>query len=132
MQILRFCTKEDILMPFINTKTNIALSRKQKELAKAALADCIAALNPELPNVLMCNFEDSCSLSFAGDSIKPASVTELHFLESTLRTFPEECLEKVAKAVTEVISKTFVIDPDRIFVFYAGSPKWMYNGQDVK
>ena len=119
-------------MPFINTKTNIALSRKQKELAKTALADCIAAFNPDWTKVLMCNFEDNCSLSFAGDSIQPAAVTEIHLLESAMKAIPAAALEKVAKAVTEVVSKTFVIDTDRVVVFYAASPKWMYNGQDVK
>ena len=119
-------------MPFINTKTNISLSRKQKELAKTALADCVAAFNPDWTKVLMCNFEDNCSLSFAGDSIQPAAVTEIHLLEGAMKTIPAPALEKVAKAVTEVVSKTFVIDTDHIVVFYAASPKWMYNGLDVK
>lgn len=119
-------------MPFINTKTNIALSRKQKELAKTALADCIAAFNPNWTKVLMCNFEDSCSLSFAGDSIQPCAVAEIHLLESAMNAFPPQAHEKVAKAVTEVLSKTFVIDTDHIVVFYSASPKWMYNGLDVR
>lgn len=119
-------------MPFINTKTNIALSRKQKELAKTALADCIAAFNPDWTKVLMCNFEDSCSLSFAGDSIKPCAIAEIHLLEGAMIKIPPVSLEKVSAAVTEVISKTFVIDADHIVVFYSASPKWMYNGQDVK
>ena len=118
-------------MPFINTKTNIALSRKQKELAKNALADCIAALNPEWTKVLMVDFEDSCSLSFAGDSIKPCAVVQVNLLDKAVASIPAPAMEKVLTAVTEVISKTFVIDTDRVVAFYNYSPCWALGGKFI-
>ena len=118
-------------MPFINTKTNIALSRKQKELAKGALADCIAAINPAFTGVLMCDFEDSCALSIGGDSIKPCAVATVYILERVLIETPSDVLDKVLVAITEVLSKTFVIDKDHIHTLYVPAPKWVYNGEKV-
>lgn len=118
-------------MPFINTKTNIALSRKQKELAKTALADCVAAMNPEWTKVLMADFEDNCALSFAGDSIRPCAIVQINLLEKAAATVPAPVLEKVLTAVTEVISKTFVIDADQIMVYYNYSPCWALGGKLV-
>lgn len=116
-------------MPFINAKTNISLSRKQKELAKNAMADCVKALNPEWTKVLMCDFQDSCSLSFAADSITPCAVVEVHLLESAANGLSSAVMDKVLSAITEVVSKTFVIDTDHVVAFYSYSPKWALGGQ---
>lgn len=116
-------------MPFIDTKTNISLSRKQKELAKNALADCIAALNPDWTKVLMVNFEDSCALSFGGDSIKPCAVVCINLLDKAASSLPASAMDKVLAAVTEVISNTFVIEKDQIFAYYNYSPCWAHGGQ---
>lgn len=118
-------------MPFINTKTNIALSRKQKELAKNALADCIAALNPDWTKVLMVDFEDSCALSFAGDSLNPCAIVCVNLLDKAVAPIPAAAMEKVLAAVTEVISKTFVIDTDKVVAYYNYSPCWALGGKCI-
>ena len=55
-------------MPFIHTRTNISLSRKQKETVKKDLGEAISLIPGKSEQWLMVGFEDSCPLYFAGDT----------------------------------------------------------------
>lgn len=114
-------------MPFINTKTNISLSRKQRETVKAELGEAITLIPGKTEKGLMVGFEDSCPLYLAGDCLEPCAVVEIKILNTTT----QEAYDAMTKRTTEIISKSLCIDPARIYVIYHNAPAWGSNGANL-
>ena len=113
-------------MPFINTKTNISLSRKQKETVKTELGKAISLIPGKSEQWLMVGFEDSCPLYFAGDTLDPCAMVEIKILGSASL----EVYDQMTAKVTEIISKGFSIEPERIYVAYLNAPAWGHHGKN--
>lgn len=111
-------------MPFINTKTNISLSRKQKETVKAELGQAISIIPGKTEQWLMVGFEDSCPLYFGGDTLEPCAMVEIKILGDTTA----DVYDQMTAKVTEIISKGLTIKPERIYIAYQNAPAWGYNG----
>lgn len=111
-------------MPFINTKTNISLSRKQKEIVKKELGEAISIIPGKSEQWLMVGFEDSCPLYFAGDTLEPCAMVEVKIFGTTT----PEVYDKMTAKVTEIISQGLSIHPERIYIAYLNTPAWGYNG----
>lgn len=111
-------------MPFINTKTNISMSRKQKENVKKELGEAITLLPGKTEKALMVGFEDSCPLYLAGDTLEPCAMVEVKTLGTST---PEACANLTAK-ITEIVSTNLCIKPERIYVAYYSTSTWGCNG----
>ena len=72
-------------MPFINTKTNISLSRKQKENVKKELGKAISTIPGKTEQYLMVGFEDSMSLYLAGDILEPCAIVTVEIFGKTTK-----------------------------------------------
>ncbi|MDO4554637.1 MAG: phenylpyruvate tautomerase MIF-related protein, partial [Lachnospiraceae bacterium] len=99
-------------MPFINTKTNISLSRKQKENVKKALGEAISLIPGKSEQWLMVGFEDSCPLYFSGDTLEPCAMVEVKIYGTTTA----EVYDQVTAKVTQIISEDLSIKPERIYI----------------
>lgn len=113
-------------MPFIHTRTNISLSRKQKETVKKDLGEAISLIPGKSEQWLMVGFEDSCPLYFAGDTLEPCAMVEIKILGSA----SADVYDKVTARVTDIISKGLSIKPERIYIAYLNAPAWGYNGSN--
>ena len=114
-------------MPFINAKTNISLSRKQRENAKADLGQAISLIPGKSEQWLMVNFEGSCPVYFSGDTLEPGAMVEIQLL----REQDPQALEQMTAKTTEIISRDFSIKPERIYISYTICTAWGYNGSNL-
>lgn len=111
-------------MPFINTNTNVEIS-KDKELAiKARLGKAIELLGKS-EGWLMISFEDNCSMYFKGESTPMAFVDISVFGKST----DEQC-EKMTVEVCKIFGEELSIPADKIYVKYSGSTQWGWNNMN--
>lgn len=111
-------------MPFINTKTNISLSRKQKENVKKELGEAISIIPGKTEQYLMVGFEDSLSLYFAGDILEPCAIVTVEILGSTT----DEVYAQMTAKITQIISTDLSIKPERIYVNYKEVEHWGMAG----
>lgn len=113
-------------MPFINTKTNISLSRKQKENVKQQLGEAITTIPGKTEQFLMVGFEDSLSLYLAGDNIEPCAIVTVEIFGSTTDDIYAQMTEKI----TNIVSTDLSIKPERIYVNYKEISHWGMNGKN--
>lgn len=111
-------------MPFINTNTNVEIS-KEKELAlKEKLGKAIEILGKS-ESWLMISFEDKCSMYFKGEETPMAFVDISVFGKST----DAQC-EKMTKAVCRIFEDELSIPADKLYVKYNGSTQWGWNNMN--
>jgi phenylpyruvate tautomerase PptA (4-oxalocrotonate tautomerase family) len=115
-------------MPFINTKTNIKIS-KEKELAmKQKIGKAIELIPGKTEDGLMVSFEDQCSLYFRGESDKAIAFVEVMvFGNSTAEAF-----NKFTGAITNILNEELNIEPNQIYVKYDEAKYWGWNGSSSK
>lgn len=119
-------------MPFINTTTNVAMSRKQKTLMEEGLREAISIIPRERAELLMVNFNDASSVSLAGDKIEPCAMVEIKLLTRIAAETDNALMEKMIEAATEIVSKVLLIKPERIYVAFIGSPMWGAAGVNIE
>ena len=90
-------------MPFINVKTNIPVSENAQEALKTRLGQAIEAIPGKSEAWLMVGVEPECALWFQGTDA-PAALVEV--------------------SVYAVLD----IAPARVYVKYAETPNWGWNG----
>ena len=92
-------------MPFINVKTNIPVSENAQEALKTRLGQAIEAIPGKSEAWLMVGVEPECALWFQGTDA-PAALVEVSVYGGAE---PD-------------------IDPARVYVKYAETPNWGWNG----
>jgi phenylpyruvate tautomerase PptA (4-oxalocrotonate tautomerase family) len=111
-------------MPFINAKTNTALTAEKEAVLKTKLADAMSASFPgKTENWLMIQFESGCSMYFAG-SDAPCMMVHMDIFGSQ----SDKAYDKMTAAVCDLISKECGIPADRIYVKYTEVEHWGWNG----
>lgn len=111
-------------MPFIHTRTNISLSRKQKENVKKELGEAISIIPGKTEQYLMVGFEDSMSLYFAGDILEPCAIVTVEIFGKTT----DEIYQQMTAKITEIISSDLSMKPERIYVNYREVDHWGMAG----
>ena len=96
-------------MPFINVKTNIPVSENAQEALKTRLGQAIEAIPGKSEAWLMVGVEPECALWFQGTDA-PAALVEVSVYGGAE---PDAVLD---------------IDPARVYVKYAETPNWGWNG----
>ena len=111
-------------MPFINAKTNTAISRETQVLLKSRLADAMSASFPgKTENWLMIQFETGCDMFFAGSD---APCMRVHM--DIFGAQSDAAYDKMTAAVCRLISDECGIPADRIYVKYTEVEHWGWNG----
>ena len=111
-------------MPFINTNTNVEITKEKKLAIKTKLGKAIELLGKS-EGWLMISFEDKCSMYFRGESAPMAFVDISVFGKST----DEQC-EKMTVEVCKIFEEELSISPDKIYVKYNGSSQWGWNNMN--
>ena len=101
-------------MPFINVKANIPISDSAEQAMKRQLGQAIEALPGKTEAWLMVNFEPEARLWFAGSDDAAAMV--------------EVSADALTARVCDVIAGALGIAENRIYVKYAETPLWGWNG----
>ena len=112
-------------MPFINVKTNAAVSADKKESIKTALGQAITAIPGKSESWLMVGIEPETALWFKG-SDAPAAMVEV----SVFGSASASAYSALTAKVTDVLNSDLGIAPDRIYVKYSETPNWGWNGSN--
>ena len=112
-------------MPFINVKTNTAVSSAQETAIKCALGKEIATIPGKSEAWLMVGIEPEYTLYFKGTA-DPAAMVEVSVYGQANPSAFNSLTEKICALLNEQLS----IDPSRIYVKYTAVPDWGWNGSN--
>ena len=114
-----------LIMPFINVKTNVPVSWQKEEALKAAFGKAIACIPGKSESWLMVGFEPECHLWFKGSS-EPAAMVQISVFGSSTK----DAYSKLTGLICDGLSSELGVPKDRIFVSYAETSNWGWNGSN--
>ncbi|MDD5949447.1 MAG: phenylpyruvate tautomerase MIF-related protein [Lachnospiraceae bacterium] len=109
-------------MPFINTKTNVTISKEQEEAIKSRFGEVISDIG-KTESWLMVGFEEKASLYFKGQD-SPCAILDI----SLYGKAAPAAYESLTKDVTQIVSEELQLPSDRIYVKYQEVDYWGWNG----
>ena len=112
-------------MPFIATKTNVAITSDQEAHLRRQLGDAITLLPGKTEQWLMLEFEDRRHMAFAGTTDACAMVRV-----TVLGKQDPQSYERLTAKITEILARELSIDPARIYVAYAETNNWGWSGNN--
>ena len=112
-------------MPFMQLKTNVAVTEQQETLLKTAFGSAITAIPGKSETWLMVGIEPQYTLYFQG-SDAPAAMVEVSIFGSASDAAYADLTARICKIVAE----TLHIDASRIYVKYAEIEHWGWNGSN--
>ena len=111
-------------MPFINTKTNAAITEEQEKTLKERFGKAISLISKSEP-WLMLNFEDNCKLWFKGSNA-PAAIAEVSLYGSASAA----AYNSLTSELTDILSEVLGISAGRIYVKYSEIEYWGMGGSN--
>lgn len=113
-------------MPYISTKTTVAISPEKREIIKKKLGKAIELIPGKNENWLMLAFEDNSVMYFKGSSEKPLAFVDVKIFGKA----SSDAYDKLTKEVTAIISEELGISLDGIYVKYEEVTTWGWNGNN--
>ena len=112
-------------MPFINVKTNAAVREDKLNGIKSKLGEAITAVPGKSEGWLMVGIEPEYKLWFKGDPA-PAAMVEAAIYGSA----SSSALSELTSRITKILNAELGIAPNRIYVKYAQTDDWGWNGSN--
>lgn len=112
-------------MPYINTVTNVKISKSNEESIKSKFGDAIKILGKS-ESWLMLNFTDNQRMYFQGDSSKPMAMVEVQLFGKA----QPSAYDAMTSTITDIISNELNILPNQIYVKYEEISYWGWNGNN--
>ncbi len=110
-------------MPYINVKTNTPIAADKAAAIKSALGQAITAIPGKSEQWLMVGMEAEQMLWFQG-SDAPAAMVEV----SVFGSAGASACDALTGRICSILSENLTISPSRIYVKYAETDKWGWNG----
>lgn len=111
-------------MPFINTKTNVSISKDQEVAIKSRLGQVITDIGKS-EGWLMVGFEENVSMYFKG-SDEPCAIAEI----SLYGKASASAYELLTGDVTKILNEELGVPEGRIYVKYQEIDYWGWNGNN--
>ncbi len=112
-------------MPFINVKTNTAVSSEKQTAIKSGLGHAIATIPGKSESWLMVGIEPEKILYFKGDNA-PAAMVEVSVFGSP----NSSAFNKLTDQICDILNQQLSIDRSRIYVKYETTTDWGWNGSN--
>ncbi len=113
-------------MPYISTRTTVAINEEKKENIKAKLGKAIEIIPGKSEQWLMLSFEDKASMYFKGSNEKPIAYVEV----SSFGKAPADAYSKLTKAVCDILKEELEIPADCVYVKYEEVSIWGWNNKN--
>lgn len=110
-------------MPFINVKTNAALSGEKKLAIENRLSDAISLIPGKSDRYLMLAVEDNVSMMFRRDADSPVAMVEVKIFGSSTK----DAYGALTAAICEALSAEAGIDGAGCYVKFEEVKYWGYN-----
>ena len=113
-------------MPVVHTYCSAPISESAREALKTAYGRAIEAVPGKSEAWLMCLFEGSTPIYFAGNDSEPSAYVEVGvFARSEV---PAAAWERFTEEVTPAITRELGVDPSRLYIRYGWTPSFGWNG----
>ena len=106
-------------MPFITTRTNVAMSDEQATRLKTMLGRAIALVPGKSEQSLLLAFEPQCRMYLRGDGSMPAYIEVSVWGNEAHRGY-----DRLTAAITHAFNEVLAIPPENIYIRYADIPCW--------
>ncbi|MBQ1962684.1 MAG: hypothetical protein II369_01035 [Clostridia bacterium] len=117
---------EESDMPFIDTKLNVRLSEEKEATIKRRLGEAITQFPGKNEYWLMLNFTDNCRMWFRGYNSFPVAMVKIELFGSA----DDATCNAMTKAVCDIFHEELDISPEHIYVEYAFTDRWGWNGEN--
>ena len=111
-------------MPFIQTKTNLTITREKEEVLKKRYGKAIECLPGKTENWLMLDFEDGRNMYFRGEYEKDLAMLDVKVYGWADR----EAFERLTKELSTILEEELGIHPDGIYITFEPIEAWGWNG----
>ena len=112
-------------MPYIETKTNITLTKQNEKDLNAAFGKALKLILGKDERWLMLDFCDNQRLWFAGDDA-PAVMLKVEILGSA----SDASYDTLTQALTDVVFENLNIPASRVYIKYDEIDHWGWNSSN--
>lgn len=113
-------------MPFIESKLSIKTTQEQQKKLKERLGQAISLIPGKSESWLMVDLQDDQKMYFRGDDSEPIA-----FICVNIYGRPDPAaFEKMTAELTGIYGELFGVAPDHMYVKYAASTDWGWNGSN--
>lgn len=110
-------------MPFIRTDTNVTISDAACKSLKEQMGRAIALIPGKSESWLMLEFNGDKAMYFAGADA-PLVMAEVTIFGGA----SDAAYDALTAKLTKIFSETLSVDPGRIYIKYAETGHWGWNG----
>ena len=111
-------------MPFINVKTNAALSQEKKGIIKRRLFDCISIIPGKSDRYMMVAIEDGLDMAFHRESAANIAFTEVKLFGGSTK----DVYQKLTAAICNILSDEADVSGEYSYVKFDETKYWGFNG----
>ena len=111
-------------MPYIELKTTVSIFPEKSQSLKAAFGKAIECFPGKSESWLMVNISGNQDMYFKGSNKTDCAMVSVDLLGSV----SSAASEQMTSVLCGVLSKELSLEPDRIYVKYAGFSDWGWNG----
>lgn len=111
-------------MPFINTKTNVQISKEKEIAIKTRLGQAISLLPGKSENWLMVGFEPATPLYFRGSGSERIAFVDV----SVYGTLSKPACDKLTAEITKILRDELEIE--QVYIKYGEVEIWGFNGSN--
>lgn len=112
-------------MPYIDSKTTVSLSDKEKDYLKGELGKIVSDIPGKSEKFLMLGFQDNYTLYFKGKKLDYGAFIEVKLLGHST----EDSLKKVTREICDLYASKLNIPPSAIYVKFEEVDTWGWNGK---
>jgi phenylpyruvate tautomerase PptA (4-oxalocrotonate tautomerase family) len=113
-------------MPFIESKISVKATEEQNKKLKERLGQAISMIPGKSESWLMVNLQDDQKMYFRGDDSAPIAFIAVTVYGSA----NSSAFSKMTGELTKIYGDLFGIAPDHIYVKYATTMDWGWNGSN--
>ena len=113
-------------MPFIDSKVSVKTTPEQRKELKERLGQAIALIPGKSESWLMLDIEDEHNMYFRGENDQPTA-----FIAVNVYGDPNPAaFSKMTAEVTKIYGDVLGIAPDHMYIRYAATKDWGWNGSN--
>lgn len=113
-------------MPYIQTTTNIELTKQNCDNIKSAMGKAIEKIPGKTETWLMCEIEGGKNLYFAGNGDEPCAYNEVKIFGNA----DKSACEALTAEICKILNKELGIAENKIYVKYEMCSVWGWNGSN--
>ena len=113
------------VMPFIDSKITVSVSRENRDAIKSKLGQAISVLGKG-ESFLMVGFDDEYDLYFAGEKVEKGAYVAI----SLYGKASPDAYSKMSGEVCRILEEELQIPGDRVYVTYREVSDWGWNGRN--